>query len=226
MLRLILSWFQSHNLPRHILQFQDGATWYSEAFLPTPFKPRSRVDPRGETRTHADAVIGHFDIERAPKADEMLLPQATQLIVAEAKINSSLSSGTSHARTFDQAARNVACIAELLRIANPHPSKIQVLAFVVIAPQQHILEISAKLKVTSIERAVRSRAKDFSPELDDWLIEWFLPTLETIRIEPLTWEQLIRDIASIDEHTSQGLAMFYERCLKYNKAGTGLVPAQ
>jgi len=225
MLRLILSWFQSHNLPRHILQFQDGATWYSEAFLPTPFKPRSRVDPRGETRTHADAVVGHFDIERAPRADKMLLPQATQLIVAEAKINSPLSSRTSHAPKFDQAARNVACIAELLRIVNRHPSKIQALAFVVIAPQEHILEITAKLKVTSIESAVRSRVKDFSPERDVWLIEWFLPTLETIRIEPLTWEQLIRDIASVDEHTSQGLAMFYERCLKYNKARTGLMPA-
>ena len=124
MLRLILSWFQSHNLPEHILQFQDGATWYSEAFLPTPFKPRSRVDPRGETRTHADAVIGHFDIERAPKADEMFLPQATQLIVAEAKIYSPLSSGTRHAPKFDQAARNVACIAELLDKANRLPSEV------------------------------------------------------------------------------------------------------
>ena len=45
-------------------------------------------------------------------------------------------------------------------------------------------------------------------------MKWFLPTLETIRIEPLTWEQLIRDIASVDEHASQGLAMFYDRCLK------------
>jgi hypothetical protein len=156
----------------------------------------------------------------------MLLPQATQLIVAEAKIHSPLSSGTRHAPKFDQAARNVACIAELLKRVNRQPSEFQSLKFVIIAPQEHILEITTKLKQSSIEKAVRSRAEDFSPQLDPWLQEWFLPTLETIKIEPFAWEQLIRDIAAVDEHASQGLALFYERCLKYNTAGSRFEPAE
>ena len=161
-------------------------------------------------------MIGHFTVGSAAKVDVMLLPQATQLVVIEAKIHSPLSRRTLHASTYDQAARNVACIAELLSRAHRLPSDFQSLAFVVIAPQQHIKEggITAKLEKLSIEKAVRSRAQDFSPELDAWLDDWFIPTLETIRIEPLAWEHLISDIAAIDQHTSQGFTMFYDRCLK------------
>jgi hypothetical protein len=227
MLRLVLHWFYSHQLTNHSLAFAPGATWFSEALLPSPFRPRHRGDRRAEARTHADGLLGHFTIGSAAKADAMLLPDATQLVVAEAKIHSPLSGGTKNAPGYDQAARNVACVAELLSRAKRQACEVHSLAFLVLAPEEHIREgaIAAKLEKSSIEKAVRSRAEAFSPELDGWLLEWFVPTVEAIAIKALSWEQVIRDIADIDEQGSRVLASFYERCLKYNLPGSGLVPA-
>ena len=42
MLRLTLSWFQKSTLQGHTLSFAEGANWFSEALLPTPFAPRHR----------------------------------------------------------------------------------------------------------------------------------------------------------------------------------------
>jgi hypothetical protein len=100
----------------------------------------------------------HFTFGSAAKADARLRPDATQLVVAEAKIHSPLSGGTRNAPTFDQAARNVACITELLTRAGRRPNEMRTLAFYVVAPRRHIEEggIPSKLQKTSIEQAVIS----------------------------------------------------------------------
>jgi hypothetical protein len=227
MLRLVLQWFATHGAPGHPLSFEPSAIWFSEALLPSPFRPRHRGDRRAEARTHADGILGHFTFGSAAKADARLRPDATQLVVAEAKIHSPLSGGTRNAPTFDQAARNVACITELLTRAGRRPDKMQTLAFYVVAPQRHIEEggITAKLQKASIENAVLSRAEAFAQELCPWLEDWFHPALRAMRIEPLSWEQLIQDIDSADHPTAQGLRTFYERCLKHNGIPKRAVPA-
>jgi hypothetical protein len=157
----------------------------------------------------------------------MLLPDATQLIVTEAKIHSPLSGGTRNAPTYDQAARSVACIAELLSRADRRPADMHSLAFLVLAPQEHIKErdIPEKLEKHSIETAVRARAQTFSPDLDAWLEGWFVPALLAMTIMPISWEQLLHDIASDDKLTAQAMTAFYEKCLKYNSIANRFVPA-
>jgi hypothetical protein len=218
MLRLVLDWFQSHCLPDHVLDFRPEATWYSESLLPTPFKARYRGDPRAEARTHADGIFGHISIGLVAKADAELLSDATQFVVTEAKIHSSLSKGIRNAPTYDQAARSVACIAQVLTQANLRPSQLQSLAFVVIAPERRIIggAITVKLDKKSIEAKVRLRVETFASELDVWWEEWFVPTLEAIQVEVISWESLIDDITTVDEPASRELMAFYERCLKYN----------
>jgi hypothetical protein len=220
MLRLVLDWFGTHHLPGHVLDFRAEASWYSEALLPTPFKARCQGDPRAEARRHADGLLGHIAIGYLAKADADHLPAATQLVVTEAKIHSALSSGTRNAPTYDQVSRNVACICEMLTRRKHCPSVLQSLTFVVIAPKQRINAgiITAKLEKRSIEVAVGSRIETFSPELGAWWVEWFVPTLEAVRVEALSWEGLIDAITSVDEPASRELATFYERCLKYNAA--------
>ena len=157
----------------------------------------------------------------------MLLPDATQLVVTEAKLNSPLSGGTRNAPTYDQAARNVACIAELLSRADCRPADMHSLAFLVLAPQEHIKDgdIPEKLDKHSIERAVRTRAQAFSPDLDAWLEGWFIPALQAMTITPISWEQLLQDIASHDPLTAEPMTAFYEKCLKYNLIANRFVPA-
>ena len=53
-------------------------------------------------------------------------------------MSSKLSSGTKNASGYDQAARNVACMAETLRSAGNKPGQMKRLAFYVTAPQNQI----------------------------------------------------------------------------------------
>jgi len=218
MLRLVLDWFNTHEAQGHPLSFHAGATCFSEALLPSPFRARHRGDRRAETRTHADGIIGHIDVGSVGKANAKLLSDATQFVVVEAKIHSPLSGGTRNAPTFDQAARSVACIAEILNRAGRRPDRMDSLAFLVAAPQANLEKgaIAAKLETSTIEAAVRSRAQAFSPELDPWLEGWFLPTLERITILSLAWERLISDIGALDLSAGQELTWFYEKCPEYN----------
>ena len=115
LLRLVLDWFSRHSVQDHPLTFAAGSRWFSEALLPSPFPARYRGDKLAENWTHADGVVGHFQIGKKGRTDLKLLPGATQFIVLEAKIFSSLSPGVTHASYYDQAARTVACMAEVLR---------------------------------------------------------------------------------------------------------------
>ncbi len=227
LLRLILDWHSRHKITDHPLLFQPGATWFSEALLPSPFRPRFRGDTRAEARTHADGIVGHISVGSSAKADARLLDGATQFIVAEAKIYSPLSGGTRNAPTFDQAARNVACITELLYRAKLPPSNMTSLAFFVLAPDAQINTgvFAKKLDKAAISAAVQARAKAFSSELGGWVDEWFLPTLDMIRIEALSWESLIGTTAFNDPEAFQSFQAFYKRCLMYNGPWAGIVPA-
>jgi hypothetical protein len=225
LLRLVLDWYSRHKLIGHLLHFQPRATWFSEALLPSPFRPRHRGDTRAEARTHADGIVGHFSVGGSSKADARLLTDATQLIVTEAKIYSPLSGGTQNAPGFDQAARNIACITELLSQANRPSSQMTSLGFFVLAPEAQIKTgvFAQKLDKTNIRAAVQTRVNAFSSVLSGWIYEWFFPTLETIRIEALSWETLISHIESNDPGVFQSMQMFYERCLIHNGPRVRLV---
>ena len=109
-------------------------------------------------------------------------------------------------------------MSELLSRANVRPPQFKSLAFLVLAPQEHIDEgpIREKLTKTSIEKAVRFRAQAYSGELDPWLEAWFIPTLQSIRLEAIPWEGLLAEIANSDKAAHQELTVFYQRCLQHN----------
>jgi hypothetical protein len=226
-LRIIIDWYSKHDIADHPFLFQHHAIWFSEALLPTPFRSRYRSDPRAEAHTHADGIIGHISIGISAKADARLLDNATQLVVAEAKIYSPLSGGTRNAPNFNQAARSVACITELLSQANRLPSQMTSLAFFVVAPEAQIKNgvFIQPLNKDAIMAAVQARAETFSSELGGWIDEWFFPTIKAMHIGALSWESLIGFIASDDPETSEWLQEFYERCLIYNGPGLRTAPA-
>ena len=116
---------QASSIPDELfpLGYLPGSTWFSEGLLPTAFKALYQGDPLSEARTHADGVIGHIRIGAKGKADLELEPDAVQFTVVEAKVGSPLSKGTSNAKYFDQAARNVACMAEVIARAGEEPSR-------------------------------------------------------------------------------------------------------
>jgi len=112
----------------------EGARWFSEALLASPFRPRRRADPLGEGFATVDAVIGHFDFVPVTKAGLRLQPDASPFVVVEAKMYSGLSSGTKNAPTYNQAARNVPCMAAAFHQARLQVHDLNKPGFYVIAP--------------------------------------------------------------------------------------------
>lgn len=200
------------------LSFLSGSSWFSEALLPTVFKPRQQKDPLGEARTNADGVIGHFEIGKKAKADFELEKDAKQFSVVEAKINVPLSKGVINAPYFDQAARNVACMAESLARADLSPSSIDRLAFIILAPERSIKKCTFEQEMTkdSIQAKTEQRVSAYQGEKEVWYRDWFIPTLDRIQLHTLSWEQTIDWLTKFKPDAREQLVDFYSKCLEYN----------
>ena len=212
MLRLILDWAQRHAGESHPLAFLPDARWYSEALLPSAFLARRQGDDLAETWTHADGVVGHFTVGETTKEGLTLREGATQLVVVEAKMWSKLSSRTTNAPGYDQAARTVACIAETLRRADIESQPMERLAFLVVAPLDQIDSGVFGNRVTkaSIRQRVQKRVDAYEGARDEWFDEWFIPTLDAIDLGVLSWEELLGGL-------DPSYRAFYGHCRLHNK---------
>lgn len=216
MLRLVLDWFDRNRATPHQLGFLDDARWYSEALLAPAFLPEVRGDKRAESFTHADGLVGHFSIRPGARAEATLLPDARQLIVIEAKLGSSLSAGVKNASTYDQAARNVACMANMLARANTSPGSLERLGFYVIAPSGQINAGVFGDLVTrqSVRNKVAARVAQYGGTRDGWFHEAFEPLLESVDLGVLSWESILEHIAAAEPRNT--LPEFYALCLRFN----------
>ena len=79
--------------------------------------------------------MGHFRIGEEEGGAAILEADASQFVVIEAKLMSPLSKGTKYALDFDQAARNVSCIAETLARSARRPEAMTTIGFCLVAPQ-------------------------------------------------------------------------------------------
>jgi hypothetical protein len=234
MLRLILDWFSRQPASDHQLAFEKGARWYSEILLPSQFLPRYQKEPQAEAYMHADGVIGHFSVGRSGKGDIDLHSDAKQFVAVEAKIFSRLSKGIKNFENYDQAARTTACIAETLFLRQGQISDIARLGFYVVAPENQLKfepTFQTFLEKDSIRIKVQKRIKAYSDPTDaetknKWFQTWFLPTLECIDIQCLTWEEIISHIRSNDRHNGDALSEFYEKCLALNQPKSKLRPTE
>jgi hypothetical protein len=231
MLRLILDAMQTLKIPNHPLQFFNGAKWYSEARLSSPFRPRLKPDLLGENFTHADGVIGHFEFRDSTKAG-LRLKSGGQFVVVEAKMFSNLSSGTKNAPGYNQAARNVACMAEAIARSGSSLSDFKSIGFFVIAPnletRQHgSTNLETCLVPDAICSTVNQRIEAYecqerkeARELREWQHNWFLPLLDRLvneqRLAVLAWESIIEVIADTDRRWGEDLHRFYRRCLTFS----------
>jgi hypothetical protein len=202
--------------PSSRLSFVDGSRWYSEALLPSRFRPRHRGDEAGEGYTHADGVIGHFRL-RGTRGDIELLTDARQLTVIEAKMASGLSGGTTRARDFNQAARNVACIAHLVSRAEIPPAQMTHVGFVLLAPRARIdAGVFGAMNKAAICEAVARRAEQFDADAVAWRQASFDPLMPSCTITALSWESVLADIQTIDPSFGETLMDFYTRCLHHS----------
>jgi len=212
MLRLILDWCESYPTALPDFTFLPGSTWYSEALLPSRFLGRGS---NREGFTHADGVIGHFRFRPGGRGDVELKPNARQLSVIEAKMGSLLSAGTRHAPTYNQAARNVACIAHMVATHGAALTKVE---FTVLAPRQRIKEgaFSSYLTAESLRAVVRERCGSFDEESIRWHDSHFVPFLSGCVVREVSWEDTLDGIAAVDSRAATEFGDFYAQCLRFN----------
>ena len=131
---------------------------------------------------------------------------------------SPLSGGTKRTTFFDQAARNVACMAEILHRAEEAPISMNRLAFVVLAPVQQIeAGVFGRLcEKDSIATKVQERMRAYEGEKTKWHANASVPLLERIQILLLSWEQVINEIDRRDPDAASAFREFYNRCLTFN----------
>ena len=223
LLRLVLDWFSRQAGDTHPLHFTAGTRWFSEASLPSQFLARPGGDQLAEGWSHPDGVIGHFGFGGS-KTEVRLAADATQMMVIEAKLFAGLSSGVRHARCFDQAARSVACLAEVLYRAGRQPDQFTSLGFLLLAPVERIAAGVFEKEMTnqSIRGKVCRRVSKYGDSAKDrWFCEWFLPTLTKARVECLSWESIIDHVNSLDSRFGADLHDFYDLCLKFNRPKSG-----
>jgi hypothetical protein len=219
-LRLILDQFKSLRLESesHPLAIPPKCRWYSEALLPSVFLPKSRGDIRAESWTHADGVIGSFDIGNGAKGNLKLHSEAKHFVVLEAKMFTKLSEGVKNAPYFNQAARIVACMAEVLKRAEMQMEEFNALGFYVLAPSSQIKQglFVEHLSKDSLRKVVEQRVKEYEGMVDGWFKDWFIPLLEQLDIKAISWEDLIGFLTEHDPNAIQ-LKDFYSHCLEFNK---------
>ncbi|WP_435011544.1 hypothetical protein P12x_002858 [Tundrisphaera lichenicola] len=219
LLRLVVDWFDRHGGDHYPMSPRVGARWFSESWLPSAFLPRYRGDTLGESRTHADAVIGHFKIGDPGSSGLALAPDARQLVLLEAKLFNRLSAGIKNAPYFDQAARSVACLAEVLRRSGREPSGMEDLSFLILAPRSRIDDgvFARDTAIEAIRGKVRRRVEEYGGERDAWLADWFEPTLDRVDVRSMAWEDVIETIAFHDPEAGHLIDAFYGRCLHFNR---------
>lgn len=220
MLRLTLDWLSRRDNLAHDLAFSSGSAWYSEALLPSAFLPRHRGDKLAESWTHADGVIGEFIIGENGVGDLSVTSGVSQLLVTEAKMYSKLSTGVTNARYFDQAARNVACIAEVLKRAEVDPHSVSSLGFFVIAPQSQIEMggFSSQMNLDGMREIVSRRVSEYEDESrQEWFENWFVPVSHNIKIRCVAWEEVLEIVNLMDPEFGKELGGFYSKCLEFNR---------
>jgi hypothetical protein len=189
------------------------------------------LDPLGEGFTNADAVIGHFDFRASTKAGLQLSSDVRQFVVVEAKMFSNLSLGTKNASNYDQAARNVACMADAIAQSGRALADFESIGFFVLAPALDLrrhreTNLEACLDPSSIRFAVSQRITAYEkwsrPEaanLRAWESNSFRPFVEHLAnaksIAVLSWEECIESIRISDSAAGEELHEFYQRCLTF-----------
>ncbi len=209
MTRLLVYYSVQENLRVRDVSFGELSNWTSEGLISSPFV---FADKLREGYTHADMVLGDFSVNFENRGQISVNPEANLFGIIEAKMGSSLSKGTKHAPEYNQASRNIACIA-----FNTLETDIPVF-FGVAAPeatlQKH--QIKDKLVMSSFISQIENR---FNMYEDDHPIQKFREEVYTrslaVRTFMLSYEEWIDNFQG--KQCYEELSDFYKSCLKWNR---------
>ena len=128
---------------------------------------------------------------------------------------------------FDQAARNIACMAAVIESSGCSMESFTSIGFHVLVPKSQIQkEASFKefMQKASVHQKVRQRVEAYKGRPDyenkqQWFENYFEPLIDKIDVSLISWEIIIDSIGAYDKEMGKKLLEFYDLCCKYNKPG-------
>jgi len=211
MVRLLVSQSVSYGLTFCNVNFENCKNWTSEALIASPF-----VDApiKREGYTHADIAFGDFSVDYEKRGEIIIDADAKQFGIIEAKMGSNLSQSTSNAPNYDQASRNLACIAHQTVDINRCNEK----HLIVAAPEQTIdkhrlmKQVDLNTMVSKIEDRFEEYSFDFQSEKSkDKVVE----NAKNINVDIWSFEDWIN--AFDGNQIWYVLDKFYRKALKWNR---------
>jgi len=186
-----------------LIDFNSVKNWSSEGLISSPFVKTSK---NKEGYTHADMSLGDFSINYESRGDIIVNENASTFGIIEAKMKSNLSQKTTNAPNYNQASRNLACIAE-----NVKNESCQTF-FAVVAPSKMIEKhnISGQVEKDIMIHQISKRFELSGLAVDMELIK----RAKKCRIKVLSYEDWI-DMLS--DKSKDVINEFYMNCLKWNR---------
>ncbi|MBO6793536.1 MAG: hypothetical protein JJ895_06480 [Balneolaceae bacterium] len=209
MTRLLVYHSVEEKLTVKDIAFGELSNWTSEGLISSPFV---FADKYREGYTHADMALGDFSINFEQRGEIIVNDDAKLFGIIEAKMGSPLSKGTTNAPNYNQASRNIACIAYNTRDTNINSF------FGVVAPLSTLdkHEVAEKLKSSFYARQIEDRYDMYEEENAIWEskgeVYWRVLAMQTFMI---SYEEWIEAFDGKECHNE--LNEFYSQCLKWNR---------
>ncbi|MDY6950235.1 MAG: hypothetical protein SWE60_01875 [Thermodesulfobacteriota bacterium] len=214
MTRLLVEVSKNAGIQIGSIDFGKIRHWYSEGLLSSPFLARSRNDYLAEGYTHADMALGDFRVNSANRGDISVEGSVGLFGVIEAKMGSPLSAGTKNAPDYNQASRNLACIA-FNTLSSEHD-----IFFAVIAPEKKIAEhgIEAQVDPSRMTNQIAERFEMYDRNSKVYALkEKVLARANSCACLVLSYESWIEALAG---HLAyRHLREFREKCYLFNRIG-------
>lgn len=212
MIRLLVFYSKQENIKLKEIDFSLTNNWTSEALLSSPFLKVSKIR---EGYTHTDIALGDFEVNYKDRGQIIVNSDAKQFGVIEAKMKSPLSKGTSNADDYNQASRNITCIA--------HNTNINCNTFFYVALPETKLQkknragfsISDFIKKDEIKRQIKIRLSHYiSNNIDEINGVDIIEKVEKCTVGIITYEEWIELFN--DTKIKETLKEFYLSCKKWN----------
>ena len=194
------------------IDFSKMKNWCSEALISSPFLPRTKSDPLAEGYTHADIALGDFEVDFSYRGEINLIEPFKVFGIIEAKMGSNLSQGTKNIENYNQAARNIICIA-----FNTYKLECKIF-FGVVAPEKIINkhDISYQLKKENILSQVIERFNMYDDDFKASVkMDLIISKINECRIFISSYEEWINHFDNQD--IKKALNEFYDKSIKWNK---------
>lgn len=213
MTRLLVYYSIKEKIYLKEIDFSLIKNWTSEGLLSSPFV---KANIYREGYTHADIVLGDFIVNYEDGGLINVLPEAKYFGVIEAKMKSPLSKGTSNALDYNQASRNVTCIANNTNLDCTT-------FFYVVRPKPKLYVkgrvpkcLSVNVNNVKINEEIRGRflhhnSKNESIDNENDIIK----KADKCIVGIITYEEWIELFKNDD--IREILEKFYKNCIKWNK---------